>query len=512
MTGMSCIQKFPLFLLVACLVYFPAFKNDHVIDDGAQIGDNRDLDTRSIGWLFNSDYFEISKDLTYRPVDAFSHWLDRRSGPAAGHAANVVLHASVSASLYALGLRFLPAPAAFCGALIFLVHPASCEAVYVITYRENLLCALFLLWSILAAHSDRRFLAGLSFLLAVFSKETAAMLPVLLVAPAFLPEFKNFRRSLMVFLAVDLFYAFVRFVLLPGPGLFAGERHIPWVVEQGTIFTGYLKLLLFPARLSIDHKIPPAPALIEILPGLAAVTALSIHSAYRWAQKSAASIWWAWFLAFMIPVMGIIPIANVSAERYLYVPLLLPALGCGLAIHRISRTVPRFLLIFLLVIPLAARTHIRGYDFRSAWTLYPKELSINPASRMTAWALGRMEDAAGNRKEAKRLFERVIELDPLYYPAFIDLGYVERDLGDTGRSDRWFEAAYALAPADPEVLIQLAENRRMKGDSAAAEFFYREAVKYPIHPLGISQNLLDIHRHLQRVYHVRPHDPQPSGP
>ena len=306
---------------------------------------------------------------------------------------------------------------------------------------------------------------------------------------------------LIALFAVDIAYAVIRIAVLPGPGLFAAPRQIPWLVEQAGVWTGYVKILFFPSVLSIDHAAATSVPLSIGWIGPAVLLAFAASSFLCFARRSISCVFGFWFFVFLLPVAGIVPLTNASAERYLYIPSIFLALGAGCLIQRGLQAAHLYYLLaglaVILLFSLGVRTHLRGRDFRDSRTLYTKELDIHPNSKLSTWGLGRIEFSAGNYEESRRWLTRVLELDPLFYPAFIDLGRVERAAGRSDESERWFSAAYAAAPTDPEAILSLAEAKRLKGDTATAEQLYREAARYPPHPLGLNQRVLDFHREVR---------------
>ena len=108
-------RAFLIFLAVVGLTYFPAIRNGFVLDDGTAIVDNRDLDNPSLSWIFGRDYFEISREISYRPMVTLTHLLDRRWGAPGGHLLNLLLHASVGAGLFLVG-KMIFSPSTGCGA------------------------------------------------------------------------------------------------------------------------------------------------------------------------------------------------------------------------------------------------------------------------------------------------------------------------------------------------------------------------------------------------------------
>lgn len=175
----------------------------------------------------------------YRPLTLTTYHIERviwGLRPTWYHYTNLLLNAICVVLLFLIALQLFKSRL-FAGlaAGLFLFHPAHPATVYWISARADLLCTAFylagLLFSIRYA-LDNRFsnliIAGLAFLLAIFSKEMAVSAP--LVAPIFVyaiakPEKK--KRLLAVFIAALIpiaVYATVRIALL-GSKLATGESY-----------------------------------------------------------------------------------------------------------------------------------------------------------------------------------------------------------------------------------------------------------------------------------------------
>lgn len=499
---MSILQK-PLFIIMLAVlaVYGASIQNGYVYDDICGIVQNRDMDQPLGRWLFTPEYFEVSREISYRPVVTLTHWFDRRWGPAGGHILNLCLHAAVGMMLFVVGRVLLEPRAALWGSVLFLVHPAYSEAVYAITYREDLLCAFFLLTTLWGLHHRRFVWAVPAFVLALFSKESAMMLPVFVACLAFLTPFRRMAGWIPALLAIDAGYAAVRFIFLPSlPAVV--HRPYPWIEEQGAVLFGYLRLLIFPRVLSVDHRIiDPSRWVIAI--GLAALAALWIFTLVKWNRRSLLSIagWWA--ALFLLPVMDIAPMACPSAERFLYIPMLLPALAAGAWLDGVIRYADERKTPFwlrpelwaaLIVLVLATRTFFRGGDFRHNHRLLVRELQVNPRSVGAEWILAQVAMDAGRLEEARYRLQRVQELEPMWNALYIQMGKLERREGNMAQAERWFDVAAAAVPNDPEVIICMAEMKEAAGDTAAAEVLYRRAATLPIHPTGMNQGFIDRYR------------------
>ena len=159
--------------------------------------------------------------------------------------------------------------------------------------------------------------------------------------------------------------------------------------------------------------------------------------------------------------------------------------------------------VCLLIVVLGARTHLRGLDFRTAQTLYLKEIEVNPNSLIAPWVLGQTEMWEKHYDKARLWFRRVLDLHPFFHFVFIDMGIVEKAEGHRTEARIWFEAAYAAAPTDPKAIFYLAEFRRSEGDTAAAEALYRKGAQFLPHPMTMNQAFMDFYRKVRSRYQVR---------
>jgi len=142
----------------------------------------------------------------FRPVASVSHLIDYtlwKSNPLPYHVHNVVLYAVLAVLLYVLYAAFFRhAWAAFCGALIFTLEPCHYMTVRWIASRNDIICAVFLVASLifyLRFFEKRRPLPGLffilSYILALCTKEISFIFPVLILIHDLI-RFKNLKAAL----------------------------------------------------------------------------------------------------------------------------------------------------------------------------------------------------------------------------------------------------------------------------------------------------------------------------
>ena len=105
------------------------------------------------------------------------------------------------------------------------------------------------------------------------------------------------------------------------------------------VVASYLKLLFIPLNLNADYYIPDIRgiSLSFILSSLFIASAFIIMiRLYK--KNKLMTFFGSWFFVTLLPVLGIVPIGNIMAERYLYLPI---AGVCGIAGSIVTNSVFR---------------------------------------------------------------------------------------------------------------------------------------------------------------------------
>lgn len=440
------------------------------LDDTISIVNNPDIrDFANTAKIFRSSFFGDGH--YYRPLVSFSYMIEYHLfglRPFFYNLTNLILHLAVAATVFFLVILVLKDRAvAFFASLLFAVHPVQWEAVSNIPGRAVILSALFTLNAFLffgrclgnarpPAGGRRRFAVfyGLSlacFTCGLLSKESAAMLPVLLAGYIFFVE-KDARRYplLLPFLLLILVYAAARRSLgiaQTYPWRSAHEYLLGFLTFLRASLT-YLRLLVWPVDLHFDR-------------------ARALFTSYRdpqlWATllvflASGAALWkagkrlprpclffLAWFWIELFPVSQLVTTIGVSpgyistAEHFLYTPavgafVLLALAGRGLyraaqrkrlCEARAGRFVLAGIFLFLMLI-----TASQGLRARTALAMFRQSLARNPHNTRVLYSTG-IEMANRERfREAERFFRRALNGDPQHREFRIALG---RALCDQGR-------------------------------------------------------------------------------
>ncbi|RME47714.1 MAG: hypothetical protein D6795_13725 [Deltaproteobacteria bacterium] len=449
-----------------------------------------------------------------RPMRHLTLLLDARlwgRDPAGYHLTNLLLHLAASLLLLRLvqeltgNLRV----ATVC-AVIFAVHPVQTEAVAVVSNRKEMLVALFVFLSLLAYHRGTMGgwwgypVALVAFFLAFLSKETAIVLPAILllyhVTLCPVGVLRAIRRAAFFLVPVGLMVVFgiVRHLLHARVGyarLPDGEtmRYAWFLYSIPRVVTHDLGKVIYPARLCADIPFDPdrsfwslrvlLHAWIAVVPlGVVLPAFGRVSRRIGLSDGRVRGIRFAvlWFYLWLLPVLNLIPGACFVAERYLYLPLagfaLLAALLFDLVFQASAgeKRGERLLVVVLLLLlgGYTLRSHLRNREWATDEEIWFTTLRQNPHSRPAHVNLGNIAARKGNFKGALDHYEAAWKAGEESADLFFNMGHVYRLMGNTYMAQQAFLRAVRLAPEDVEARYMLgvmqAAQRNLPG--AAATF------------------------------------------
>ncbi|MCF6148575.1 MAG: tetratricopeptide repeat protein [Candidatus Kuenenia sp.] len=554
-----------LFLLpvfITFCVFLNAIPNGFVYDDISVIEENYFIKSfHNIPKLFSKEYFQLSNELSYRPFVSFSYFIDYAVwglNPPGYHLSNVVIHAFNTVLLYLLlnyilKSRFI----SLFSAILFAIHPCVTEAVNSVSYREDLLvvCFSFLSCLFLIMSGNRyptkqdtlqtdsvtdfrkRFsfiFALLFYMFALFSKESAIVLPLFIVLYLALCRQKHFvfvgttksiqqnslkmcfAKTLTGYALVTLFFLLVRFVLMKNPKLVSVTYYEKsFLISSMTmvkVLAYYLKLMFFPVPLNADYKMTPVWSLADISflvsIFLLAATGVIIFKIVR--KYRIQGVFALCFFVALLPVMNIVPIGHIMAERYLYFPIagFCAVVGCTLGFwvsgniqqnQRGDASVPgnqvlkkRVCFVFfssILFISLITGTVARNNDWRNEYTFWSKILRNQPMNHDAHNNLGVFYYKQGNLDRAIWELEEAIALKRNYPEALNGLGTMYIDKGWIDKAIYKYSEAIKHKPFFPQAYYNLGNAYVKKGLIEVSIAFFKKAIDMGIYSPQVFNNL-----------------------
>lgn len=495
---------------LSILIYLNCLQHSFVYDDESTVIYNYFIrDWSNLPKLFTAQYFARSAELTYRPVVTLSYFIDYtiwHLDPLGYHLSNILLHVANSTLFFVFALQVLKKrTTALISALFFSSYPLFSEAVNAVGFREDLLAFLFFLLAfILYLKNDAKNLAEsgqrgyvfyyvlslLSYGLSLFSKEMAITFPIAIVLYDFIFRGLSIKilRYYAGYLFVTLFYIIIRFVVLYNPQ----ESRIPYPHEGlfARFFTlismlaYYVKMLFIPVPLNADYVVPLSlsPITIPFWLSLLLLTAIgSITLRFRHRQKHV-YFFILWFFVTLIPVMNIIPLGNIMAERYLYLPGagFCAAIAClmsnglipqysfekttiihpPLANERSEKFPPcpgsssqktLIAFIFLFVFILTGNAYLtlsRNRDWKDGLQLWSKTTRISPNSLRAHINLGNAYLKEGFNAAALAEYKTAWAINPVDADVYNNLGVYYNTIGLLDEAIQNYQKCLTIRPTD----------------------------------------------------------------
>lgn len=421
--------------LAALVVYAGSLANGYAFDDVVLIPNDPRVVELQLRALLTKTYWNDAALGLYRPLTSVSFaldWLVSSGKPAWFHFTNMVWHAIASVLAYALLSRFFQPAGALIGGLLFALHPLHAEAVANIVGRSEMMAATFFLAACIAwdsrtlSFATRVVLSALCYALALFSKESAVVLPGVLLLIDLVRRERPRWADYAVMLAVFAAFMIIRWQVVGGltpsrvdPSLELTRTVGDRIVTAFQAWPIYLKLMLFPLTLLADYGPRILLPLSEWSPlavvglTLAAASVIGgIVALLRGERMWALGL--LWFPITILPVSNfIVPIGVIVAERTLYLPMFAICIGAAALFSRDGHAITQLRNYAFIVLALfAVRTAMRVPDWKSTDTIMAALLRDRPDAFRGHWHMARVARTRGDVAAALTSYDRAVRLWP----------------------------------------------------------------------------------------------------
>ncbi|MFL6216564.1 MAG: hypothetical protein ACJ74J_21955 [Blastocatellia bacterium] len=464
-------------VVLAC--YANSLSNGFVFDDKSIILDNRLL--RS---LANLPRLLVA---SYRPLRDISHALDFAlwGERAAGfHLTNLLIHLGNSLLVFALVRRMMGSLVpALVAALIFAAHPLQPDAVAYVSGRRDVLFSLFYLagFHCYLTYRSRRRLAWLALFilcwaLSLLAKEMAATLPAVVFiwnfCDAYEPGNGNrlkrgwraaqaaWRRDRWLYLTMvagAAVYAWFM-IFVKGGSVLARDGFKYW---GGSFVTNlllalrvqawYLKQLVWPTPF-VQYKGTFAIVTSfwdwRVMVAIFAVGATLAGGLWALDRHRLAAFAVLSYFVMLLPVSQIVPHHELTADHYLYLPMMSFALLVAIVSERLQARGPKamqvtYATLAIVVLVFAAMTISRNRVWKDDLTLWQTNYQEAPDSIRAVSSLAKAY-ATINPGRAEALYRRCLDVDPTYAPAYYSLALLCRSRDKAREAEALIHAGLAL--------------------------------------------------------------------
>ncbi|MGA1631726.1 MAG: tetratricopeptide repeat protein [Phycisphaerales bacterium] len=424
----------------------------------------------------------------------------------------------------------------FAAALLWSLHPLQAAALGQVVQRAEILASLFTIlaaWSMLRSMREGasiawRILVPLAVAMAILSKPTGAVAPVLLLVVDRCLSRESWRR-IASHRGVMHAANFACLLILPAVGAIApllasddgpkgaglgvvGIAPLEYATLQVRAIGLYVELAAWPATLSIDHGREallgtPLPVI-----GVSAIL-LAAGTAFIGLLKAR---WWgvpgAIFLIALAPTSSVVPLADVVAEHRMHLALsaiaIVLALGGVAIVGRASRRSPQagavaavtgVALLTGLATAEGVRTHRRMLDYREPARLWSEVLDRRPDDLRALLNRSHASILAGDPEAASIDLARLEAIAPTDPMVLVNRAILELEAGDAASALAKLDRAVAAMPKSAAAHLSRGDALRMLGRPREAAFAYAAAEELrpsdPLVPLARGNALSELELH-----------------
>ena len=475
------LRRLLLLLLVAAIAFSPCLFSSFHFDDYSLFVDPILMSTS--GWW---EVFSVERT---RPLTYLTFWVNLQTvgrDAFSFHLVNLVLHLVavwLGADVFS---RLVGEKAAIAATLIFALHPIQTEAVTYIFARATLLATVLCLLCWRSWLQERYWVAVAYFSLALLAKEEAVCFPVFMVGVDYFVAKKDktaftvirtplaMMSALAVMAATRLAYAAH---VTEGAGVGFNLPNISpgaYLLVQPRVIFEYLRLVVWPSGLNFDRHFPLSVGL-DFATVMAWVSLVSVGTfALLRGREVKAAYWMLGFLILIAPTSSVVPLADVFAERRVYLPMVSLSLGLGLLIESRLR-----LLLPLMVLIFGGLSFERVLIWKNEETLWRDTAEKSPSKirpkLQLARALGAARSAAGSERLA--LLREARHLKPSDTTVMTELGVFYLQAGRPTDARREFKAALDANPNDSQALANYGVTLYSLGNLESARQVFARALE-----------------------------------
>jgi tetratricopeptide (TPR) repeat protein len=405
-------------VLAGVLLFGPSFNDPFHFDDTLITSDSNVTNPAHWAHFFNP--------LHLRQLTFFTFYLNHLFGgddPSGYHLVNVGIHIANAVLLYWLLARFAEPWIALAAAGVFLVHPVQSEPVLYVYERSTLLACFFSLLALIALVKERRWLAVVMFLCAFESKESAIAVPLVVVlSGARVGRNERGLKPATTYLVAGILAVAALAILMyrheatVGIGAAAQINPLRYLLTETRVVFTYLRLLVFPYPQSLEYDFQNVGSLLTV-----AVVAALLFAGWLLRHRVEGICILAFFI-LLAPTSSFIPSADAAFEHRLYLPMAAFALLVAYGLSKIGWRTPVAIAVFIILATLTLR---RETVWSSDLTLWQDTVQHAPGKARVWFNLGGAY-MNSDRENARKSFLHALELQPHFPEALYDLGVIEQ--------------------------------------------------------------------------------------
>ena len=374
--------------------------------------------------------------------------------------------------------------------LVYAVNPSRVEAVSWSYSDSYLVFALFCLLALLAFHYRRYVWSLAAFVLALFSQESAVLLPLVLGLYVWLIRGARGPRDFMPLLPFVV--ATVGFLLLRSAAVGAAPLTdlgpLALANAAATILLSSVQAFFVPqAGISIYHYRAGMFGHFSLHTALAYGVTLALAGVAWWLWRSrrrAELFWFLWFFVWMAVIFNV----GKYAEYYFMDKILfLGALGFSVLLAQLALEGPWRGRVGAGAITLLIVAHFGVSLWRTGFyhdeqAYFEEAAKAAPDFALVQYALASHYREQGAYRKALEHFQQTVAIDPRHSYAQNNIGNIYFLFEDYPRAISAWQAAIAADPANPQPYYNVGIAMERQGDAVQALEYYRKYLAMEAHP------------------------------
>lgn len=467
-TTLSDSQVFIVLAITCFLLYARTLSFGFTyLDDNVLILDNLTF-LQNLGNLsraFTQEVFHIlhSSASYYRPILTISFMLDAvvsGSSPFVYHLSNILYHLTASFLVFKLFRKLKHSTdLSFLFSLIFAVHPVLTQAVAWVPGRNDSLLTIFALAVFITfinyweGKSTRSLVWSLLFFaLALFTKETALVIPVICALYSWMVakigEVKKIGWFLTGWGIIGLVWASLRHTAL-------GNNPLPLTPLEmvNSVFLNSPALIQFGGKILFPFNLSVLP-IMQDTSFIWGILAVSLFGVLSWRGKSRKMLFFGlvWFLAFLLPSF-IRPSASTVAD-FIEHRVYLPIIGLFIILAETSwlnsfdfqKKVYLFPSLGILTLFFVLNFSHQG-NFANRLSFWQNAAATSPHSPLAQRNLGAMYYLDGKIDLAEVYYRKALDLNPTEQMVHNNLGLIYAARGQAAVAFEEYQAELAINPS-----------------------------------------------------------------
>ena len=488
-----------ILILISGIVYVPYIHGAFIWDDILFIQENNLIKSwDNIPAFINQDYFRLSHELSYRPVSGMFHLIIYKlsgSAPISFRLANLVFHLINAFFVFLIFNKLIKNKlCSFAGSILFALHPVHTEIIQCASFNEDILAVFFMLLTFffyLKVNSDdfvkNRLWIILSFIfffLALFSKESAIVMPLIIGLHYYLTEREFKVPGFPGYFVITVFYLWIRFFVMvnltaPQESYLGGSIYINFLTMcKG--FMQYISILFYPVNLCVDYGKPLSLSVTEPAVIISFIV-IAFYFLITYISKKYSVIYTfllLWFPIGLLPVLNIVPFGNYISVRYLYFPSIGIFLLVSFFLKRWISSARLFLLfITTAVCLLSILTISRNEEWKNEEQLWKSNIQNCPYSIKAYKNLGAFYEKNNRIKESLKIFNKLLTMNPADPVLNSNIGLLYNKSNQIDLALKYLLKAVSLDPKCEEAQNNLGVIYQNNGNYKEARKYFLNALK-----------------------------------